>query len=53
MTKQGVKKMTKQLQNSNEERFWVNKFDEEDWRELLLLDSWKPFEDDKALMRVI
>ena len=53
MTKQEVKKMTEQLRVSNEKRIWVDKFDEEDWRELLLLDSWEPFEDDKAFMRVI
>ena len=53
MTKQEVKKMTEQLQESNQKKIWVNKFDEEDWRELLLLDSWEPFEDDKAFMRVI
>ena len=53
MTKQEVKKMTEQLQKFNQKKIWVNKFDEEDWRELLLLDSWEPFEDDKAFMRVI
>ena len=53
MTKQEVKKMTEQLQKSNQKKIWVDKFDEEDWRELLLLDSWEPFEDDKAFMRVI
>ena len=53
MTKQEVKKMTEQLQKFNQKKIWVNKFDEEDWRELLLLDSWEPFEDDKAFIRVI
>jgi hypothetical protein len=45
--------MIKQAKETNHQKIWVDKFDEEDWRELLLLDSWKPFEDDKALMRVI
>ena len=53
MTKQEVKKMTEQLQESNQKRIWVDGFDEEDWEELFRSDLWEPFEDDKAFMRVI
>ena len=53
MTKQEVKKMTEQLQKSNQKRIWVDKFDEEDWEELFRSDLWEPFEDNKAFMRVI
>ena len=35
MTKQEVKKMTEQLQKSNQKRIWVDKFDEEDWADLM------------------
>ena len=53
MTKQEVKKMTEQLQKSNQKRIWVDKFDEEDWEELFRSDLWELFEDNKAFMRVI
>lgn len=39
-------------QNANKQ-VWVDVFDEEDWKELFRSDSWEPFEDDKAFMRVI
>ena len=32
--------------------FHVDKFDEEDWNELMLTDLWEPFEDGKAFLRV-
>ena len=53
MTKQEVKKMTEQLQKSNQKRIWVDRFDEEDWEELFRSDLWEPFEDNKAFMSVI
>ena len=53
MTKQEVKKMIEQLQESKQKRFWVEVFDEEDWEELFRSDLWELFEDNKAFMRVI
>lgn len=41
------------MKKDTNQQVLVEEFDEEDWRELLLLDSWEPFEDDKAFMRVI
>jgi hypothetical protein len=35
MTKQEVKQMIEQLQESNQKRIWVDKFDEEDWADLM------------------
>jgi len=31
---------------------WVENFDEEDWKELLRLDLWEPFEPDKVTQRI-
>jgi len=52
MTKQEVKKMTEQLQKSNQKRIWVDKFDEEDWQALLMTDLEELFEYDKEYLRV-
>ena len=35
MTKQEVNQMTEQLQESNQKRIWVDRFDEEDWADLM------------------
>ena len=40
-------------ENKQMKNYWVDVFDEEDWEELFRSDSWEPFEDDKAFMRVI
>jgi hypothetical protein len=34
LTKQEAKSMTKQFQESNQRRIWVEEFDEEDWEQL-------------------
>jgi hypothetical protein len=31
---------------------WVENFDEEDWQELLTVDSWERCEDGKSFLRV-
>ena len=52
MTKQEVNQMTEQLQESNQKRIWVDRFDEEDWQALLMTDLEELFEYDKAYLRV-
>ena len=52
MTKQEVKKMTEQLNDSNQKKIWVDGFDEEDWRQLLRMNYWEEQEDGKTLLRV-
>lgn len=52
MTKQEVRKMIKKLQISDQWRFWVNEFDEEDWQALFNKDLEELFEYDKAYLRV-
>ena len=51
MTNQEIKKMTEQLQESNQKRFWVDGFDEEDWRQLFNSDLIEEYEDGKAFLR--
>jgi hypothetical protein len=52
MTKQGVKQMTEQLQESNQKRIWVDGFDEEDWKALFRTELEELFEYDKEYLRV-
>ena len=52
MTKQEVKIMTEQLQESNHKKVWVDKFDGEDWRQLLRMNHWEEQEDGKSFLRV-
>ena len=52
MTKQEVKKMTEQLQKSNQKRIWVDKFDDEDWKALFMTEFEELFEYDKEYLRV-
>ena len=52
MTKQEVRKMTEQLETSNQRRFWIDEFDEEDWQALFMTDLEELFEYDKAYLRV-
>ena len=52
MTKQEVRKMTEQLKTSNQRRFWIDEFDEEDWQALFMTDIEELFEYDKAYLRV-
>ena len=52
MTKQEVKQMTEQLHESNQKRIWVDRFDEEDWRQLLRMNYWEDQEDGKHFLRV-
>lgn len=52
MTKQGDKKMIEQLQTSNQRSFWVDEFDEEDWKALFTKDVEEIFEYDKDYLRV-
>ena len=52
MTKQEVKQMTEQLQESNQKRIWVDRFDEEDWRQLFRSDLLGEYEDGKSFLRV-
>ena len=51
-TKQEVRKMTEQLKTSNQRRFWIDEFDEEDWQALFMTDLEELFEYDKAYLRV-
>jgi hypothetical protein len=44
--------MTKQLKTSNQRRFWVDKFDEEDWQALFMTELEELFEYDKDYLRV-
>lgn len=52
MTKQEVKEMTEQLQESKQKSIWVDKLDEEDWRQLLRMNYWEEQEDGKDFLRV-
>jgi|LakMenEpi03Aug12_release.lakeMendotaPanAssembly.Ray.scaffolds.fasta_scaffold5624321_1 hypothetical protein len=52
MTKQEVKQMTEQLQESSQKRIWVDEFDKEDWRQLLSVNYWEDYEDGKDFLRV-
>lgn len=52
MTKQEVKKVTKQLKGSSQRIFWVEDFDEEDWRQLFAIDLLEEYEDGKSFLRV-
>ena len=52
MTKQEVKKMKQQFQTSNQRSFWVDEFDEEDWKALFTKDVEELFEYDKDYLRV-
>ena len=52
MTKQEVKKMIKKLQISDQGRFWVDEFDEEDWQALFMTELEELFEYDKDYLRV-
>jgi hypothetical protein len=52
MTKQEVKKMIKKLRVSDQGRFWVNEFDEEDWHALFMTELEELFEYDKDYLRV-
>jgi hypothetical protein len=46
------KKMRRVEKEPRQPYVWVEKFDEEDWKELLRHDLWKPSEQDKAKLRV-
>ena len=50
--KTGGQKMTEQLKTSNQRRFWIDEFDEEDWQALFMTDLEELFEYDKAYLRV-
>jgi hypothetical protein len=52
MTKREVKKMTEQIQVSNQKRIWVDRFDEEDWKALFMTELEELFEYDKDYLRV-
>jgi hypothetical protein len=52
MTKQEVKQMTEQLQESNQKRIWIEEFDEEDWRQLFRNELTEDYEDGKPFLRV-
>jgi hypothetical protein len=52
MTKLEDKKMTEQLQESQQKRIWVDRFDEEDWKALFTKDLEEFFEYDKDYLRV-
>ena len=52
MTKQEVKEMIKKIQVSDQRRFWVNEFDEEDWKALFMTELEELFEYDKDYLRV-
>jgi hypothetical protein len=51
-TKQEVRKMIEQVQETSGKKLWVENFDEEDWKELLRQDLWEPSEQDKVKLRV-
>lgn len=42
--------MTEQLETSNQRRFWIDEFDEEDWQALFMTDLEELFEYDKAYL---
>ena len=44
--------MTEQLKRSNQRRFWIDEFDEEDWQALFMKDLEELFEYDKDFLRV-
>ena len=52
MTKQEVKRMTEQVEVSNQKRIWVDRFDEEDWKALFITELEELFEYDKNYLRV-
>jgi hypothetical protein len=52
MTKQEVKRMTEQLQESKQKRIWIDRFDEEDWKALFMTELEEFFEYDKDYLRV-
>jgi len=53
MHKNRLNLLIRERGNGHMKNYWVDVFDEEDWEELLRSDSWEPFEDGKAFMRVV
>lgn len=44
--------MTEQILKSNQNIFWVDRYDEEDWRHLFMCELLEDFEDGKTFLRV-
>jgi hypothetical protein len=52
MTKQEVKQMTEQVQESNEDKDFVDELGKDNWRKLLRMNHWEEQEDGKSFLRV-